>query len=375
MTVSAAPGADQPQLVAPLEAHRLDAGALAEWLAPACPEAREGLEVRQFQGGMSNPTYLLAAPSGARWVLRKKPPGRLLPKAHAVDREHRVMQALAATPVPVPRMIGHCQDPSVIGTEFFVMEHVEGRVVPSPAMEPIPRPDRRPVAEALVDALADLHAIDPAAVGLADFGRPEGYLARQTARWSAQYEASKGALPADFDYSGMDALRDWLTRRAPDVADATAIVHGDYRLGNVILHPSEPRIAAVLDWELSTLGHPLADLAYLCRSWRMPPDLPMRVEPERDGLPTEAEILARYAARTGRDGIADWPVFLAFAFFRSAAIIQGVAARAAQGNASSASADPVQDGLRARRMAEVGASIAREDDASRTSGTAAGGAP
>ena len=286
MTVFAAPPADQPQLVAPLEAHRLEA--LALWLAPACPEAREGLEIRQFQGGMSNPTYPRTVPSGARWVLRKKPPGRLLPKAHAVDREHRVMQALAATPVPVPGMIGRCDDPSVIGAEFFVMEHVEGRVVPSPAMELIPRSERRATAGALIETLAALHAVDPAAAGLADFGRAEGYLGRQTARWSSQYDASKEALPADFDYSQMDWLRDWLLERAPGTPDETAIVHGDYRLGNVILHPSGPRIAAVLDWEHATLGHPLADLAYLCRSWRMPPDQPSRVVPERDGLPTRA---------------------------------------------------------------------------------------
>lgn len=359
---------DQPQLVEPLHEHRLDAGVLMEWLAPALPEIREGIAIRQFQGGMSNPTYLLTSPSGGRWVLRKKPSGQLLPKAHAVEREHRVMQALSKTPVPVPRMLVFCDDPSVIGAEFFVMEHVAGRVVPSPAMAPIPRSERRETSWALIDTLAALHNVDPVAVGLGGFGQPLGYLARQTARWSAQYESSRAALPQDFDYSQMDWLRDWLSERAPEVLDEAAIVHGDYRLGNVILHPTEPRIAAVLDWELATIGHPLADLAYLCRSWRMPQDQSARVDPEMDGLPREEELLDVYLSRTRRSAIGNWTFFLTFAFFRSAAIIQGVASRAAQGNASSASADAVKDSLKARRMAEIGVAIARESDAGRVKG-------
>lgn len=350
---------DRPVLVPPLAAHRLDEAALGAWLAGVLPDAGGALEVRQFQGGMSNPTYLLTTASGARYVLRKKPPGPLLPRAHAVDREHRVMQALATSPAPTPRMIAYCADPDVIGAEFYVMEFVDGRIVTSPAMAPIARAERRAVADSMIDTLAALHGVDWRAAGLESFGRPEGYLARQTARWAAQYEASKAALPEDFDYSAFDALRDWLSERAPAVADAATIVHGDYRLGNLVLHPTEPRVVAILDWELATIGHPLADLAYLCRSWRMPPGDPGRIDPEADALPTEAELLARYCARTGRDGIADWEVFLAFAFFRSAAIIQGVAARAAMGTASSASADPVADGRRARECAEIGLAIAR----------------
>ncbi|MCH8503827.1 MAG: phosphotransferase family protein [Ectothiorhodospiraceae bacterium] len=347
-----------PEIVEPLPAHRIDAEALGAWLSHCLPEAANGLTVRQFQGGMSNPTYLLTTATGKRFVLRKKPPGKLLPKAHAVDREHRVMQALADTSVPVPRMLAYCDDPGVSGAEFFVMDYVEGRIIPSPAMEPVPRTERPALAYSLVDTLARLHGVDWRAVGLEDFGRPENYLERQTRRWSAQYEGAKEALPSDFDYSGMDSLRDWLMEHAPQVADESAIVHGDYRLGNTIVHPTEPRVIAVLDWELSTLGHPIADLAYLCLQYRLPRDLPGVRDLVEAGLPSEQEIVARYCERTGRSGIPAWPGFLAFACFRSAAIIPGVAARAAAGNVSSASADPVAYGERARRVAQTGMEIA-----------------
>ncbi len=349
-----------PQLVSPLPAHRIDADALANWLRAALPEAVDGLTVEQFQGGMSNPTYLISTASGKRYVLRKKPPGKLLPKAHAVDREHAVMHALADTGVPVPRMLAYCEDASVIGAEFFVMEFIEGRIVPPPSMDPIPRDQRPATAFALIDTLAQLHGVDWQAVGLERFGRPEGYLKRQTSRWATQYEGAKSALPADFDYSQMDWLRDWLLEHTDtSVKDETTIVHGDFRLGNTILHPTEPRIIAVLDWELSTLGHPLADLSYLCMPYHLPTDLPNTKDLLQAGLPPEQQMLERYCERTGRDGIPEWPIYMAFSFFRSAAIIQGVAARAAQGNASSASADPERDGARARRVAEVGAEIAR----------------
>lgn len=346
-----------PVIVDPLPAHRIDPTRLSAWLRDTVPQAAEGLTVHQFQGGMSNPTYLLTTASGARYILRKKPPGKLLPKAHAVDREHRVMQALADTQVPVPRMVAYCDNPDVIGAEFFVMEYIEGRIIPSPAMGAIPRAERPALAHSLIDTLALLHRVDWQATGLETFGRPEGYLARQTARWSSQYEASKAALSADFDYSQMDWLRDWLMENA-HVANESAIAHGDYRLGNTVIHPTEPRVISVLDWELSTIGHPIADLAYLCLPYRLPRDLPGVFDLVEAGLPSEEQMLARYCDQTGRAGIPEWPVFLAFACFRSAAIIQGVAARAAQGNVSSAT-DPVKDGARAQRVAQVGAEIAR----------------
>lgn len=353
-----------PILVEPLSVHRIDVAALSAWLQKAAPEVGEGLQVLQFQGGMSNPTYFLKSATGARYVLRKKPPGKLLPKAHAVDREHRVMQALADTPVPVPRMVAYCDDPAVIGAEFFLMEFVEGRIIPSPAMSPIPREQRGPLTVSLIDNLAALHCVDWRGVGLEDFGRPEGYLARQVKRWAGQYEAAKEALAADFDYSQMDWLRDWLLENAR-VSDESAIVHGDYRLGNTIVHPSEPKVVAVLDWELSTIGHPLADLAYLCLHYHIPLGMPgAESRPDETslqamGLPAEEVLLNRYCEKTGRNGIPEWPIFLAFACFRFAGIVQGVAARAAQGNASSASADAERDGARARKVAEVGVAIAK----------------
>ncbi|GAB1269399.1 phosphotransferase [Aurantivibrio infirmus] len=356
-----------PVIVEPLPIHKIDNNALSAWLKNAAPEVAEGLTVRQFQGGMSNPTYFLSSASGKNYVLRKKPPGKLLPKAHAVDREHRVMHALADTPVPVPKMIAYCDDAKVIGAEFFIMEYIHGRIVPSPAMGPLDRKDRPAMAYSLIDTIADLHNVDWRAVGLEGFGRPEGYLDRQVKRWAGQYEESKSALPADFDYSDMDALRDWLLERAED-SDESSIVHGDFRLGNTIIHPTEPKVIAVLDWELATIGHPLADLAYLSLHYHIPLGMPGAESKSNEtdliaaGLPREEALLERYCERTGRDGIPEWPIFLAFACFRFAAIVQGVAARAAQGNVSSASADPERDGARARKVAEVGYEIAKKMD-------------
>lgn len=347
-------------LVEPNPNHRFDQTALARWLSGALPAAADGLEVKQFQGGMSNPTFQLKTADGKRYVLRKKPPGKLLPRAHAVEREYRVMDALKDTDVPVPKMIAHCDDPDIIGAEFFIMEHVDGRIIVSPAMNPIARQERRPLAFSMVETLASLHKVNWQSVGLEGFGRPENYLSRQTARWTAQYEGAKSDLPADFDYSDMDWLRDWLAQRA-GVADESAIAHGDFRLGNLVVHPTETHVIAVLDWELATLGHPIADLAYMCLPYHQPPEFLGGFDMIEEGLPTEEEILNLYCEKTGREAIPDWPVFLAFACFRLAAIIQGVAARAAMGNVSSDSVDPAANGARARRVAEIGVAIARRE--------------
>ncbi|PTW54359.1 aminoglycoside phosphotransferase (APT) family kinase protein [Breoghania corrubedonensis] len=306
---------------------------------------------------MSNPTFLITTEISERWVLRKKPPGSLLPKAHAVDREHRIMSALADTRVPVPRMRAYCDDREVIGVEFFLMEYVEGRVVSDPGMSGIQPAQRREIAFALVDTLACLHNLDWRHLGLADYGRPEGFMARQVRRWSGQYDAAKTALPASLDHSDMDWLRDWLAEHG-SVADNATIVHGDFRLGNVILHPRDARPLAVLDWELSTIGHPLSDLAYLMLPYHLPRRLPQFPDLRENGLPTEREILNRYAQATGRAVMNDWPLFLAFSCFRYAAIVHGVAARAAQGNASSARADPTRDANRAMAVASLGREIA-----------------
>ncbi len=355
---------DAPELVEPLEQHRIDTARLAGWLSNHVPEAARGLEVQQFQGGMSNPTYLIEVAGGQRFVIRKKPPGKLLPKAHQIDREHKVMAALAGTGVPVPGQIALCEDPDVLGAEFFVMEFVDGRIIKPPTLDPVNAADRRALYFDLIDVMAALHSVDHVEAGLERFGRPDGYLARQTSRWAGQYEAAKAALPGDFDYSNFDWLRDWLLERAADY-EATSIVHGDFRPGNTIVHATEPRCVAVLDWELATIGHPLSDLAYFCLPYRQPFDeLGGFIGIDRDGmeLPAEEELLARYAEKTGRDGIEDWPVYMAFSFFRIAAIVQGVAARAALGNVSSASADAGRDLGRAKIMAEIGAGIARDHD-------------
>lgn len=347
-----------PIVVDPLPAHRIDIGALADWLRTEAPEVGSGLSVRQFQGGMSNPTYMLTNSKGTRYVLRKKPPGDLLPKAHAVDREYHVMKAIYNTSVPVPRMVAYCDDPDVIGAEFFVMQHLEGRIIPSDDMGSISTGERSALSRSLIDTLVSLHQIEWRDVGLSSYGRPEGYLARQTSRWASQYEAAKSDLPADFDYSEMDWLRDWLMEHSL-VPDESAIVHGDYRIGNTIVHPSKPELVAVLDWELSTIGHPLADLAYLCLHYHLPSELGGTADMLHSGLPTEEEMLARYREQSGRPGIPDWTVFLAFAFFRGAAIGQGVAARTARGNVSTGSVNFMAVSSRARQLAEVGARIAR----------------
>jgi aminoglycoside phosphotransferase (APT) family kinase protein len=267
-------------------------------------------------------------------VLRAKPPGPLLKSAHQVEREYRVMAALASTEVPVPRVLALAEDAeSPIGRAFFVMEHLDGRIFWDPALPGLDPTERAAVYDAMNATLAALHSVDVAAVGLSDFGRPGNYFARQTDRWMRQYRASAPAPNPD-----MERLMGWLPGHVPPDDGQVALVHGDFRLDNIIFAPDAPRVIALLDWELSTLGHPLADLAYQCMQWRLPHDGGMRglggLDRAALGLPSEEAYVARYCARRGLEGIGDWPFFLAFSFFRLAAILEGVVRRAHDGNAS-----------------------------------------
>ena len=277
--------------------------------------------------------------------MRKKPPGELLPSAHAVDREYRVMSALADTEVPVPETYLFCADESIIGTPFFVMERVPGRVLIDPLLPDLAPVDRRALYEHFVEVLAALHRVDHEAVGLGDFGRPGNYYARQISRWSKQYRASETER-----IEAMDRLIDWLPENIPE-SDQSGIVHGDYRLGNCIVHPSEPRIVSVLDWELSTLGHPLADLAYCCMGYRADTGHTgsfLEIDFAATGIPTEDEFVGRYCRLTGRDEIEHWTFYVAFALFRMAAIVQGVYKRGLDGIASSERAVTFKDVCRLR---------------------------
>lgn len=340
------------------EAHRFDETRLARYLADrGLPGAERGLRVLQFQGGQSNPTFRLEAGDDA-YVLRKKPPGTLLPSAHMVEREYRVMAALARTDVPVPTMRLLCEDAAVIGTAFYVMDFLDGRIPSEPSLDQGYAPEERAaIWDSMNDAMARLHSVDPASVGLGDYGKPASYVGRQIERWSRQFEASRtGAMP------DMDRLTEWLKAR-PAPPDEVAIAHGDFRLPNLMLHATEPRVIAILDWELSTLGHPLADLAYNCMPYRMPyAEKALKgmvgLELERLGIPAEADYIAAYCRRTGRAGVPDLPYFQAFSFFRLAAICQGVYARGLAGNASSL--DALEVGAKAPRLAEIGWAIAQD---------------
>ena len=315
-----------------LDQHRFDEAALTRWLALHVEGFRAPVRVSQFQGGMSNPTFLVEDAGGRGYVVRKKPPGELLPSAHAVDREHRVTSALAGTAVPVARTLALCDDSTVIGTAFFVMQHVPGRIFHDPSLPDLTPAERTTIYDSMNATLAALHAVDYTKVGLADYGRAGGYMGRQVKRWSQQYESSKTD-----DIAEMDRLMAWLPANMPDDSETT-VVHGDFRLENLIVHPSEPRIVAVLDWELSTLGHPLSDLAYNCLPYHWPEESfgDMRgLDPHTPGIPAETDYVAAYCRRSGRAGIPDWTFYLVLSLFRLAAIIQGVYYRGLQGNAAS----------------------------------------
>jgi len=318
-----------PVLVPVLANHRFDEAALVRYLTGHLPGFAGPCTIRQFQGGQSNPTFHLGTPGG-QYVLRKKPPGKLLPSAHAVDREYRIMGALRDSDVPVPAVHLLCTDESVIGTALFVMDYREGRVFADRTLPGIDPTDRAAIYDDMGRVLARLHHVDWRAAGLEGFGRPEHYIARQIDRWSKQYAAAR----VD-DVPAMDRLMAWLTAHAP-VPDETAIAHGDYRLGNLIIHPTEPRVVAVLDWELATLGHPLADLAYSCLAWRLPPDLQGIAGLDVPGLPSEAKYVQSYCSRTGRAEPPNMEFFIAFSLFRWAAIAAGVYRRALDGTAADA---------------------------------------
>jgi aminoglycoside phosphotransferase (APT) family kinase protein len=346
------------------EQHAFDVAALQAHLERHLPGFNGPLTVEQFKGGQSNPTYKLVTPD-ASYVMRSKPApaAKLLPSAHAIEREFRVMHALRDTDVPVPRMHVLCDDESVIGRAFYVMSFVQGRVLWDQTLPDMTNAGRAAIYDEMNRVIAALHSVDVRAVGLADYGKPGNYFERQIGRWSRQYQASI-TEPID----AMDRLIEWLPAHIPpgarDESDVS-VVHGDFRLDNLVFHPSEPRVLAVLDWELSTLGHPLADFSYHCMSWHIPRALGRGiggVDIAALGIPSEQDYVRRYCERTGRtDGVAlaaDWNFYLAYNLFRIAAILQGIARRVVDGTAASAQAR--EAGAGARPLAELGWSFAQK---------------
>jgi aminoglycoside phosphotransferase (APT) family kinase protein len=337
--------------------YAVDLTALQNWLEKHLPGFQGPLSIEKFKGGQSNPTYKLVTPQRA-YVMRSKPApvAKLLPSAHAIEREFRVMGALHGTDVPVANMHVLCEDESVIGRAFYVMEYVQGRVLWDQSLPDMSPAERGSIYDEMNRVMAAMHTVSPDAIGLQGYGKPGNYFERQIGRWSKQYQASiTQAIPE------MDRLMDWLPRNIPAMArddSLVSVVHGDYRLDNLMFHPTEARVLAVLDWELSTLGHPLADFSYHCMSWHIEPgqfrgigglDLPAL------GIPSEADYIARYCERTGfaspQQLQADWNFYLAYNMFRLAAILQGIAKRAEAGTASSAQA--ASSGAGARPLAEL----------------------
>jgi len=330
------------------ERHRFDIANLERYLRDHVEGFPGNLEVEQFKGGQSNPTFMLKA-GPRRYVLRRKPPGKLLPSAHAVDREHRVITALHASGFPVAKTYCLCMDDAVIGTAFYVMDYVTGRVLWEPSLPHLPKDQRGAYFDELNRVIALLHSLDYASIGLSDYGKPGNYIERQINRWTKQYRASETER-----IEAMENLIEWLPKNIP-AGDETTIVHGDYRMDNVMFHPTEPKILAVLDWELSTLGHPLADFSYHCMTWRLTPGQfrgMMGVDFKALGIPTEQEYVESYCRRTGRDGIPNWDFYMAYNMFRLAGILQGIMGRVKDGTAASAHA--MEQGKRARPMAEAG---------------------
>jgi aminoglycoside phosphotransferase (APT) family kinase protein len=346
-------------------AQALNTDALSAWLSEQVPGFAGPLGIEQFKGGQSNPTYKLITP-GASYVMRAKPgpQAKLLPSAHAIEREFTVMKALQGTAVPVPRMLALCEDEAVIGRAFYIMEFIQGRVLWDQSLPGIHPADRSAHYDEMNRVIAALHGVDFAAVGLSAYGKPGNYFERQIGRWSKQYQAS-----ATLPNAAMDRLIEWLPQNIPASARderEVAIVHGDYRLDNLVFHPTEPRVLAVLDWELSTLGHPLADFSYHCMSWHIQTSGAARGLGGQDlaalGIPDERSYVTRYCERSGRADVGavmqDWNFYLAYNLFRIAAILQGIAKRVEAGTASSARAR--EAGAGARPMAELGWQFAQQ---------------
>jgi len=323
--------------------------ALASYLEANLPDFRGLKRAQKFPGGQSNPTYKLEAQSGS-YVLRRKPSGALLKSAHAIDREFRVLRALQSTDVPVAIAYHYCDDDSIIGAAFYVMQHIDGVVHWDPLISEADNALRAQIYDSMNHVLAAIHSVDLRAAGLLDYGKPDDYFERQIGRWISQYRASETETIAE-----MDALIDWLNANIVPQDGRSSLIHGDYRLDNLIFTHGAARPLAVLDWELSTIGHPFADLAYQCMQWRLPNDTLSRgldgVDRSRFGIPTEQDYVSAYCTRTGVDHIENWAFYLAFSFFRLAAIVQGVRKRALDGNASS---------LRAHEIGRLTRPLARQ---------------
>jgi len=317
----------------------LDEQKLAQYLEQHVAEFKGPLTAKKFAGGQSNPTFQIDSASG-RYVLRRKPPGKLLPSAHAVDREFMAMTALKDTEVPVARAIHLCEDDSVIGSMFYIMEFIDGRIFWNAALPEVDKAERTGIYQEMNRVLAAMHSVDIKKAGLENFGKPGNFYERQIGRWTKQYKAAQTG-----DEPAMEALMEWLPNNIPSDDGLTSLAHGDFRLDNMIFHPTEPKILAVVDWELSTLGHPFADLAYQCMQWYFPASgqLPGLAGLDRDelGIPTEEEYVKSYCERMGLTEIPNWNFYLAFSFFRLASICQGVKKRAIDGNASNKKADAV----------------------------------
>ena len=335
--------AENSGTVAVRDAHRFDARRLDAWLAENVAGYEGPLQIEQFKGGQSNPTYKLTTPR-SHYVLRRKPPGKLLPGAHAVDREYRVIEALGRQGFPVAQALGLCIDPNVIGTEFYVMEMVEGRIFWEPTLPEVSESERPLYFDAMNETIARLHSIDPVAAGLEDYGKPGNYFERQIGRWSKQYtgDVEAGRVPA------MDRLVEWLPRNIPEDDTPARVIHGDFRCDNMIFDAAEPRVIAVLDWELSTLGHPLADFSYHLMMYRMPAGMTSGLaglDLPRLNIPSEQDYVSDYCRRTGRADIPNLDFYIAFNMFRLAAILHGIKGRVARGTAASAHADKMVQGL------------------------------